>query len=546
VIPLLGALALAAASAAPAASDDLVLAWLRDGRVETRGATAPIVTERAPLGSLWKLWVYGYALEAGVATPPYRCGASRRPGEEYCCEPGQSVERDQALARSCGLFFEPGRLGIDPVAWREFWSRRAGPHAAWLSDLGRLRPETTVPIAEILHALAAVPPLARASASRALLPVVIDGYGSGTATRLGGLMRVKTFTWSHPARPGASLGGGGGWLVDGTPVWFSARGSSRSVLHKEAAQIAEWLPAPLGPSPDDPCVEVAYFARYPIRSVDVLPTHVPAAPGILHGRYRVAFENDSVLTFESHGDLRLELRAGRPQLHGRLTESEYVARVLDREGDGGAGEAARALAVAARTWLVQNAAFENGCYQVEDSTRAQRVSASPASSGAVQAALFTDGLLLKGAVARYRLDGNEPGALAWKTAVQQARAGLRFDEILASAFPTSSLAATTGEEECRPLPEVQAYLSHATLLWGRRLAGEPGFEPPDGTLSVCAIDHGAPYVDTRRLRVYLRGLAGREDRLTLAHEYVHLAFRFHPTGTDEDYVERLARSLMEE
>ena len=65
-------------------------------------------------------------------------------------------------------------------------------------------------------------------------------------------------------------------------------------------------------------------------------------------------------------------------------------------------------------------------------------------------------------------------------------------------------------------------------------------------MTVCALGHGSPYVDRARSRIYLRGLAGREDRLTLAHEYVHLAFRYHPCGLDEGCVERLARSLTEE
>ncbi len=481
-----------------------------------------------------------------MATPAYRCGTSRRPGEEYCCDPGQSIERDPALARSCGLFFEPTRLGIEPLAWRKFWSRNAGPDAGWLLDVRRVRPETIVRVADVLEDLAAVPPLARAAASRALLPVVVAGYGSGATARLGGLLRIKTFTWAHPARPGASLGGGAGWLVDGTPVWFSAAGSSRSVLRSEAGRLAAWLPAPEGRSLDDACVDVDYFARYPIRALDAMPSRRPAEPGALHGRHRVTFATGAVLTFESHGELRLEMQGDRRVLRGRVPESEYVARVLDREGDPGTVEAARALAVAARTWLIQNAAFENGCYHVEDSTRAQRVSANPASGPARQAALFTDGLLLRGAAVRYRLEGAEPGVLAWRSAVEQARAGLRFDDILAGAFPGTSLAATSGEEECRPLPEAQAFLARTTPRWRRSLAGEPGFEPPDETLSVCALDYGAPYVDTRRLRVYVRGLTGREDRLTLAHEYVHLAFRFHPRGADEDFVERLARSLTEE
>jgi uncharacterized protein YfaQ (DUF2300 family) len=41
----------------------------------------------------------------------------------------------------------------------------------------------------------------------------------------------------------------------------------------------------------------------------------------------------------------------------------------------------------------------------------------------------------------------------------------------------------------------------------------------------------------------MRPLATREDRITLAHEYLHLGLRRYPRGQDEEYVERLARRL---
>ena len=92
------------------------------------------------------------------------------------------------------------------------------------------------------------------------------------------------------------------------------------------------------------------------------------------------------------------------------------------------------------------------------------------------------------------------------------------------------------------MPAADTWLTRVTPSWRRRLAGLAGFEPPDA-LAVCALDHGSPYADRERLRIYVRGIVTREDRLTIAHEYVHLAFRFHPSGADEAFVERLARSL---
>jgi uncharacterized protein YfaQ (DUF2300 family) len=538
VTPLL---LLAASLAAP---DGLALAWLREGRVETRASSPSALATGVPLGSAWKLFVYAYAVDEQLETPDYRCGSPLRKGEEYCCAAGGSVARDRALAQSCGLFFAPERLKIDKAAWEGYWRGRGGPGASWLSDLGKLRPETRLDPTAVLAALAAVPEGPRRQAERALLPVAVETQG--VAAALGGRLRVKTYTWDHPLVKGASFGGGAGWLVDGTPVWFGGTGSSRQVLKREAARLASWLPSPRGAEDAEACVVVDYFAQYPLASVDHLPGGEPASPGPLRGLTRVRFQNGNVLTFRGEGELLLRTGGDAPRIEGRLGLTEYVARVLDREADPGATEAARALAVVVRTWLRQNAPFERGCFHASDSTRMQRVSPSSPTQAALQAAYFADGLVLQGAPVRYALEAEGGGVLGWKAAVREASSGARFDQILAGAFPGTTLAAETGEVECRRLPDVESWLLRASSRWERRLSAEPGFEPPEGPLTVCALDAGNPYSDRERLRVYVRGFATRESRITLAHEYLHLALRFHPSGQDEDYVERLARTLAEE
>ncbi len=55
---------------------------------------------------------------------------------------------------------------------------------------------------------------------------------------------------------------------------------------------------------------------------------------------------------------------------------------------------------------------------------------------------------------------------------------------------------------------------------------------------------GRPYVDRERERIFVRGLYSLQERLDLTHEYLHLAFRAHPSGQDENYVESLARRLL--
>jgi len=537
------AVALALAAATPlAGADELSLAWLRDGHVQSPSTQSARLPEFVPLGSLWKLFVYAYAAQTGLPTPAYRCSAVPRAGEEYCCAPGGTVERDAALARSCALFFEPARLRIQAEPWREFWEPLASDRASWVADLHELRPDARLGVDQILSALAVVPAHARTEAQHALLPVMTDGYGRGALPHLGGLLRVKTFTWAHPARPGAAIGGGAGWMVDGTPVWFAAPGASRIVLAEQAQRIVQRLPdARRGPD-EDACVLVDYFARYPVRKVERFPDGEPAATGPLSGRYRVTFENGNAVLIRSGGELSMELRGRTPVIRGRLVLSDYIARVVDREADARQTHAARALAIVARTWLTQNAPFEAGCFRVADSSRTQRVSPSEASRSARDVSLFTDGLVLD-TRAEYRLDRPAPGVLAWTEAAAQSRAGQTYDAILAAAFPGSSLAAAAGERQCRRLPEAEAWLTRMLPRWRQQLSREPGFEAPEQPPTVCALDYGNPYADAQRLRIHVRDLRTREDRISLAHEFLHLTFRYHPRGSDEAFIEQLARML---
>jgi uncharacterized protein YfaQ (DUF2300 family) len=224
--------------------------------------------------------------------------------------------------------------------------------------------------------------------------------------------------------------------------------------------------------------------------------------------------------------------------------SDYIARVIDREADATVTQAARALAIVARTWTIENAQFERGCFRVTDSSRMQRVSPNAPTPAARAAALFTDGLILQGTSVRYHRDTPAPGVMSWRAASDQARNGRAFDLILADAFPRASLAAVSGERECRRMQDADAWLTQMMPAWRRRLAAQAGFESPD-SLSVCSLEYGHPYADRARQRIYVRGIATREDRIAVAHEYVHLAFRFHPRGGDESFVEGLARTLAE-
>jgi uncharacterized protein YfaQ (DUF2300 family) len=556
--PLMQGLCLVAVVAAgrPSSAASLDVAVWRDGRVAVtqlrQGGPAPAPfdgSRQIPLASLWKLFVYIYANDTQTAMPDYRCGG-RDPEEVYCCEAGQTVGRDAALAQSCGPFFSPQRLMIASAPWRDYWRRRLGVAPAgalaWLAEPSQLRPERLVRLDSLLQALGSIPAASRADAEAALLRVVLDGRGAGTARWFGSQLRVKTFSW-HQALPGGRgserLGGAAGWLADGTPLWFGGVGSSSSVLRQWAPRLAASLP-PAQPA-DSGCVVVDYFKRYPIRSVRDADGAAP--PGPLNGRYAVQFENGQRLAVRSAGELQLLAGAdGRPQLRGRLGIDEYVARVLDREAGTDQPEAAKALAIAARTYLHQQAGSAAGCQQISDSSATQRVSPLPATPAALAIARWTDQLIVDGVPVRYHRDQPAPGVLAWTQAVRLARQGKRYDELLAEAYPGGALS-TAGNSgvRCQRLVQNEAWLAGALPRWQRVLLREDGYEAPPQPPVVCALAAGAPYSEQSRNRIFMRPLATREDRITLAHEYLHLGLKRHPRGQDEGYVERLARRLID-
>lgn len=499
-----------------------------------------------PLGSTWKLFTWLYLVGNDWPEKGYTCAAVQpEPGDEYCCDPGQRIDRDQALVRSCGAYFEPRRLGIRSDAWRAWWQQRA-PGSPWLQELSQLAPARAVPVADLLQALAQVPPREREQARQVLLGRLLQPRWQGVLAGAGSAYRFKTYTWDDPARPGGFLGGGAGWLASGQPFWLGGEGRSIDVLARVAPQLPVLLPAPetaLADVAPGQCVDVAFFGRYPLARV-LHEDGRPALAGRLHGRYRAQFANGRELAFDGNGQLRLALRGGAPAITARLGLEEYVARVIDREGDAEAGAAAQALAVAARSWLRQNARFEHGCWQASDDTRTQRVSANPPTAAAWRAAWSTEGLVLGGQPVLYHLDKADGGRLSWQQAVAQARAGQDFVDILRAAYPQASFTLPSGQDSCRRLPVAEDWLRRQLPKARELLQAEPGYEPVPA-LQVCQLSHGNPYSDQRQQRLWIRRLGSADDRVALWHEYLHLAFRDHPAGGNEAWIEALARRLGE-
>ncbi|MET1079226.1 MAG: DUF2300 domain-containing protein [Pseudomonas sp.] len=493
---------------------------------------------QAPLGSLWKLFVYAYLVDRQQPEQPYAC-KGQDPEEVYCCNAGEQIERDPALTQSCGLYFAPARLQLDPVEWSTYWRTRQAP--AWLSQLDRLQPATRVPVAELLQVLGRLP--AAEQARRLLLDVLLNAPEGVALGGLGGRLRVKTWSWLADHDQQARQGGFAGWLLDGTPVWAGGAGTSQRILADYAQALDSALPTPW-PADAGQCVEVRLFARYPLRQIVRQGSEQPVTAGALQGHYQVQFENGNRLSIESRGELFLQPETQGLQLIARLPREEYVARVLEREASARPVEAAKALAVAIRTYLLQNAGHSGDCLSIADSSAQQRVAPRPAGDAVRAVAAWTADLVLAGSPVTYHAELAGPQRLAWQEAVRQAESGRRYDAILAGAFPQASL--TRWDKPvaaCQVVVGADAWLKQRQRQWRTRLDAEPGYSD-SGTFTVCRLLSGKPHVDRERRRIFVRGLLSLQDRLNLTHEYLHLAFEAHPNGQDEQYVERLARHLL--
>lgn len=485
-----------------------------------------------PLGSVWKLFVYAWLVETGAREPVYECrGQSKE--EVYCCTAGGKIERDQALVKSCGLYFEPARLGITGVEWRQYWQARQAPE--WLLDLPSLQPATRVPVIELLQALGMMP--AQDQARRVLLDVVLNTSDGNVVGELGGRLRVKTWSWLGDRDPSSRQGGFAGWLADGTPIWAGGRGTSHMVLRYYGAALSSVLPVKW-PADAGRCVEVGLFSRYPIARV--LSGGQVVESGPMQDDYRVEFTNGNQLDIHSDGELFLT----GDKLVARLDREEYVARVLQREARAEPAEAAKALAVAIRTYLLQNATRNGDCLSIDDSSQRQRVAPRPATAESRHIAAWTSDLVLAGSTVTYHSDQPGPDKLSWQQAVEQANAGQRYDAILLHAYPRASLSRWDNPvASCEALPAGQDWLQKQRRGWRQRLESETGYSEVS-TFAVCRLAVGRPHVDRERQRIYVRGVLSLQDRLDLTHEYLHLAFDAHPNGQNEAYIEGLARHLL--
>ncbi|MGB4811354.1 MAG: DUF2300 domain-containing protein [Methylophilaceae bacterium] len=501
---------------------------------------------KVPLGSLWKLFVYNYTIDNGLQDMPYACHAGKRAavGDEYCCSKDETISVDVALARSCGVYFEPKRLNIEAKDWQQYWQKQV-PDVQWLHDVGNMQPQTQTDVQDILTALSKMSSKSVAQSRQALLGRLLQPQWSALLPQLGGAYRFKTFTWQHPQYAGAAFGGAAGWLADGTVFWLGGTGSSREVLFKAAPMVASVLPVSehVAQKFDEACVVVHYFKRYPIDKIALVgqpKTRVNA--GVLRGQYAVKFSNGNALQLMSHGELSLQIDHNKSQIWGKLGLQEYIARVVDREADATKTEAAKALSIAARSYVFQNATFHQGCWQIDDDSRTQRVSASPASQAAKTVAAMTEDLTLTGSPIYYHQNKSAANTLNWLLAVKRGELGDNYLMMLHEAYPNASWRLSNQTQQCQRLPQAEQYVQKNRAAVQRSVSHIAGFEPVQD-LKICQLDYGNPYSDQQTLSMFVRDWRSENDRITLWHEYLHLALRFHPNGGNEALIEPIARQL---
>ncbi len=502
--------------------------------------------KQVPLGSLWKLFVYIYSVDNGLPETPYAChaGKAAMSGDEYCCSQDEIITRDVALARSCGLYFETKRLQIDAAQWQQYWQKQV-PEVKWLQQMDKMQPQSQTSVQDILTALSKVSVASVSQARQALLGRILQPQWSPVMPYLGGAYRFKTFTWHHPQYAGAYFGGGAGWLPDGTVFWLGGAGGSREVWLRSAQTLAKRLPIQQHYSQqfDEACVVVDYFTRYPIDRLQMVEQPKKAVvAGVLRGQYVVKFSNGNALNISSNGELTLARKANQWHIFGKLGLQEYIARVVDREADATQIEAAKALSIAARSYLYQNGYFHQACWHIDDDSRAQRVSANAASKAAKIVATMTDDLALTGSPIYYHQNKSAPNTLNWQAATQQAALGQDYLAILHEAYPNASWRTAAQTQVCKRLPMAEAYLQKNSRTAQQALSNIAGFEPVMA-LKVCQLDYGNPYSDQQTLSMYVRDWRSENDRMTLWHEYLHLALRYHPNGANEPLIEATAQQL---
>ncbi len=124
------------------------------------------------------------------------------------------------------------------------------------------------------------------------------------------------------------------------------------------------------------------------------------------------------------------------------------------------------------------------------------------------------------------------------------RRSVRIFKLCLWAFAGFMEIAWTGEIPCRRNRLIEQWLGSQAPRWRGQLAPLAGFEDPGG-VEVCMAKSGNPRADSSSNRIWLPRLDYEEDRRSLVHEYLHLAFKHSSRTLDEAFIESTARQLLQ-
>ena len=165
-----------------------------------------------------------------------------------------------------------------------------------------------------------------------------------------------------------------------------------------------------------------------------------------------------------------------------------------------------------------------------------------ASAAAKTVVAMTEDLTLTGSPIYYHQNKSAANTLNWQAAVKRGALGGNYLAMLHEAYPNASWRLNGQAQQCQHLPQTEQYVQQNSAEIQRRVSSIAGFEPVQG-LKICQIDYGNPYSDQQTMSMFVRDWRNENDRITLWHEYLHLALRFHPNGGDEELIESTARQL---
>lgn len=530
------------------------------------------------LGSLWKVFLFTYLSARDVVLAPYHC--TGQAGGRYCSlmRGHGGVDLNAALMQSCELAFQEFKEAIQAGEWTDFWRKLLGAEAVpvWLANLDAFGARTEAPPETVLRLFAHI--REQSSAWPALKAALALVPWEGTAKALrhqdpNGELVVKTFTMGKvsadpsrvgyasqggapsadlnpadngdvdPSRDGGYEGGMAGWLDPDTLFWLWGEDKGARIAKAWFGEVRDKFTGddPGAASADLPQVCTDFLSRYSITVVRATDSS-PAKLGPLYGEYIASLKHGTTVRFSSRGNIILKKRGGRFALSGCFTLDDYIARVIQREGGTLPIEARKALAIVARTYLLHQAVkLDDGHLFLADSTRWQRVSIADPSNENRHIAAQTTSLVLNREVFFHETKTGEK-TFSLSLSSRQAGQGLKYDEILAGAFPSLAIIPlwSLKKTSCDELTQASEWLRYNLNAWQKELI--PLGADLMASTTVCRNSaHRAFYFDKR---IYMAGFSDTEDQITLVHEWLHAAFAETPLGDDEGRIEGLAKRLV--